>query len=118
MENARRPAERTLHLDPVAEIIAHVIAAERQHSHGIAAYLADFPACCGGHLRAHSGADVDPRAPIKSLVDERNRTGTTAAENDGADRHSLGVLPSIVDRRTLRSRSGKARIRMGCLGAR
>ena len=33
-----------LHLDPVPEVIAHVVAAERQHRHGIAAHLADVPA--------------------------------------------------------------------------
>ena len=30
-----------LHLDPVAEVVAHVVAAEGQHGHGVAADLAD-----------------------------------------------------------------------------
>src|SRR5258708_33212613 len=31
VENPRRDAQRALHLDPVPEIIAHVVTAERQH---------------------------------------------------------------------------------------
>ena len=32
-----------LHSQPVAEIIAHVVAAEGQHGHGVAANLAELP---------------------------------------------------------------------------
>jgi hypothetical protein len=39
-KNAGRFADRALHFDPVAKIVAHMIAAEREHRHGIAADLA------------------------------------------------------------------------------
>ena len=117
VEDAGRAAERALHLDPVAEIIAHVIAAERQHGHGIAADLADFSRRGGGHLRSHGGADIYPGTPVESLVDERNGAGAAAAENDRADGNAGGILPGGINRRTLRSRSGKARVGMRRLGA-
>src|SRR5258708_27645260 len=37
VEDARSHAERALHFDPVAEVIAHVISAEGKHGHGVAA---------------------------------------------------------------------------------
>src|SRR5690349_19538074 len=39
MKDPRRLAQGPLHSDPVAEIVAHVITAEGQHSHGIATNL-------------------------------------------------------------------------------
>ena len=59
VENASRLAQCALHIDPVAEIVAHVITAEWQHGHGIAS---NFPEGSGGsrsHLRAHRGAYVN-----------------------------------------------------------
>src|SRR4029078_3691151 len=41
LEDLRRLAERPLHLDPMPEIVAHVIAAERKHRHRIAAQCSD-----------------------------------------------------------------------------
>src|SRR5438445_3035418 len=40
VEDARSDGKRALHLDPVTKIIAHVIAAERKHGHGIATNFA------------------------------------------------------------------------------
>ena len=54
--------ELPLHHDPVAEVVAHVVAAERQHGHRVAAHLADGAGGGGGGLRAHGGADVDARS--------------------------------------------------------
>ena len=54
-----RVGELALHLDPVAEVVAHVVAAEREHGHRVAADLADRAAGGGGRFRAHGGADVD-----------------------------------------------------------
>src|ERR1700688_4979964 len=64
-------AQGALHLDPVPEIIAHVIAAERQHGHWIAADLPHRPddGCSG--LRTHCGARVNTPGPIEGLIYER-----------------------------------------------
>ena len=71
MEDARGGGELALHAEPVPEVVAHVVAAEGQHGHGIAADLADGAAGGGGGFRAHGGADVDAGGPVEGLVDER-----------------------------------------------
>src|ERR1051326_8693259 len=58
MEDPRRFGQAALHLDPVTEVIAHVIAAERQHRHGIAANLADGANNGRSGFRTHGGARV------------------------------------------------------------
>ena len=50
-------------LEPVLEIIAHVVAAEGQHGHRVAAHLPDRAGGGGGHFRAHRGADVNAVDP-------------------------------------------------------
>src|SRR4030095_7190012 len=39
MEDTRRFAQRTLHPDPMPEIVAHVITAERQHGHRVTPHI-------------------------------------------------------------------------------
>ncbi len=93
MEDARGDGEGALHLDPVAEVVAHVIAAEGQHGHGIAAHFADCAGGGGGGLRAHGGADVDAGGPVEGLIDERDGGGAAAAEDDGGDGDAVGMFP-------------------------
>ncbi len=109
--------EPPLHLDPVPEVIAHVVAAEGQHRHRVAAHLADRAGRGGRHLRAHRRADVDAGAPVEGLVDQRHRRRAAAAEDDGADRHALGLLPVGIDGRALRGRRGEAGVGMRGLRA-
>src|ERR1700686_2776305 len=51
--------ERSLHPDPGTEIVAHMVAAKRQHRHGIAANLAKRPGGGSRGLRAHGRAHVN-----------------------------------------------------------
>src|SRR5262252_135781 len=53
VKNLRRSIQQTLHQDPVTEIIAHVIATERQHGHWVAPYFADGAEGRRGHFRSH-----------------------------------------------------------------
>jgi hypothetical protein len=46
VENPRRLTEVPLHVDPVAEVVAHVVATERQHRHRVTSHFPDTP--CGG----------------------------------------------------------------------
>ena len=50
MEKARQVGEIAAHLEPVAEVGAHVVTAERQHRHRVAADFADLTKGGGGHL--------------------------------------------------------------------
>src|SRR5436190_8363570 len=58
VKDQRRPGESLTHLEPMREIIANVVAAERQHRHGIAPHLPDCACCGGGRLRSHCRADI------------------------------------------------------------
>src|SRR6478736_6591035 len=49
-KDPRRLAERALHLDPMAEVVAHVIAAEGKHGHRIASDLSQTARRRRGHL--------------------------------------------------------------------
>ena len=89
VEDARRMLDEAVHVDPVAEIVAHVIATEGQHGQGIAADLAGAAHGGGGHFGAHGGPDVNAVDPVESLEDERDGVGAAAAEDDGADGHAL-----------------------------
>src|SRR5271170_467424 len=50
VEDAWRGGEVALHLEPVTEVVAHVVTAEGQHSHRIAPHLADGPSRGCGRL--------------------------------------------------------------------
>src|SRR5437879_5323155 len=109
MKNAWRYRQRPLHLDPVAKVIAHVIAAKGKHRHRIAADLSDLTGRGCRHLGTHSGAHVNARAPIEGLVDERNGMSAAATKDDCADGDSGRILPSGIYCRALfcwRSKTG------------
>jgi hypothetical protein len=75
-----------LHLQPVLEVVAHVVAAERQHGHRVAADDADLAGRGGGRLGAERGAEVDAVPPVERLQHERDGGGAATAEDDRADR--------------------------------
>src|SRR4029077_6873134 len=60
------------YLEPMAEVVAHVVAAEPQHGPGIAAQLSGFPRDGGGGLAAHGRAQKSSMPPIESFRDQRN----------------------------------------------
>ena len=89
-------------LEPVLEVVAHVVAAEREHREGVEAELADGAGLGGGGLGAHDRAEEHAVLPVEALGDERDVGGAAAAEEDRRDRHALRVLPLGGDRRALR----------------
>src|ERR1700730_7640030 len=93
VKDARRHGEHALHFEPMPKVVAHVVATERKHGHGVAAYLTLGAFGRGGHLGAHGRAHVNAGTPIECLKDQRHGAGATAAKNDGADGDSLGILP-------------------------
>ncbi len=113
VEDAGRGGEVALHLEPVTEVVAHVVAAEGKHGHGVAADFADGAAGCCGGFRAHGGADVDAGGPVEGLVDERHGGGTAAAEDEGGDGDAVGVLPVGVDGGALGGGGGEAAVGVG-----
>src|SRR3954447_15114711 len=101
----------------MAEVVTHVISAEGQHCHGIAAHFADR--ACGGRcrFRAHGGSYVNARTPVECLVNEGHGSGPSSSENNGADGNALRILPSWIDGWTLRGGRCKPGVRMGRLSA-
>src|SRR4030095_7292557 len=62
MKNERRPRWPRPVLEPVPEIVADVVAAERQHGHRIAPHLADRAGRGGGGVGGHPGGPEKTRA--------------------------------------------------------
>ena len=56
--------ERAAELEPVLEVVAEVIAAERQHRERIAAHDADLADDRRGRLRGHRRRHVDAVRPV------------------------------------------------------
>ena len=101
----------------MAEIITHVVAAERQHRHRVAAHFTNRAGRRSGHLRTHRRAHVDAARPVEGLVDQRHRRRAAATENKGTDRHAIGIFPLRVDGRTLLRGRSEPRVRMRGLGS-
>ena len=105
------------HFQPVVEVVAHVVTAERQHGERVATYDAlRAESGCGG-FRAERSGHVHAEIPVEGFIDQRHRGGAAAAEDEGRNRHALRVFPFLINRRALRSRRGKARIRVRRLAA-
>ena len=98
-------------LEPVAEVVGHVVAAERQHRERVAAQLADRALGGRRRLGAHDRAEEDAVLPVERLVHERHDGRAAAAEQERVDRHAGRVLPLGRDRRILRRGRGEARVR-------
>ena len=112
VEDARHVLHEAPHLQPVGEVVAHVVAAEGEHRHRVAAHLADRAGRGRRHLGADGRAEVDTVDPVEGLEDERHRRGAATAEDHRADPHSLGILPVGIDDRAVLRRCGKAAIRV------
>src|SRR5262245_28578845 len=115
--NARRDTERALHLDPVTEVVAHAITAERKYDHAGATDFADGTGGGSGHFGAHGGANVNAGAPVEGLIDERHGGGATSAEDESVQRDAVGIFPGGINRWTLRCWRGEAGVRMRGLRA-
>src|SRR5215217_2277881 len=84
-------------LEPVPEVVGHVVAAEGQHRHRVEAQLADRTGGSGRLLGAHDRAHEHAVLPVERLGHERHHRGAASAEQERVDRHALGVLPVIRD---------------------
>ena len=104
-------------VEPVLEVVAHVVAAEGQHGERIAAHHALFAAGGCGGLRAHGGGQVDAFGPAADLGDQRDGVGAAAAEDEGIQRHAGRIIPGRIDSRVVGGGHGEARVGVGCLAA-
>ena len=98
--------------EPVLEVVAEVVAAERQHRERIAAHDADLADDRGGRLGGHRRRHVDAVRPVVRFGHQRHGRRAASAEEERADRHAGGIVPVRVERRDLVRGDGEARVRM------
>ena len=112
MENLGRMRDALAHVQPVLEIIGHVVAAEGQHRHGIAPRDAHIARGRGGGFRSHRGAHIDAMLPVEGFVDQRSQARAAATKNKRRNGHAFGIFPLRRNAGRLFRRHGVARIRM------
>src|SRR6185437_8199870 len=95
MENFRRLSDALAHLQPVLEIIGHVVPAERKHGHRIAAGYANSAGGGGRGLRSHGGADENSVLPVASLENKRSYFGAAPAEDECGDGHAVRIVKML-----------------------
>src|SRR5688572_11429618 len=96
------------------KIITHVIAAEREHGKWITTNFTNFSKSSCRHLRSHRGSQIDTEVPVKSLVDQRDGSTSSATENKSAYRHTVRIFPILVNHWILIGWCSETRIGMGC----
>jgi hypothetical protein len=69
-------------VEPVREVIAHVVTGEGKHGERIAANFADISKRGSGHFRSHGRSLVHAERPVERLKDKRDDRVSTAAENE------------------------------------
>ena len=113
MKNQRRIGQPLAGFEPMPEIIANVVTAERKHCHGIAPDLPDRSGSCCGSLRRHGRAYISTVFPVERLKDERHGIAPASAENDGADRNAAAVFNMRIEHGIVAHGSGEAAVGMG-----
>ena len=97
VEDSRSFGQLLAHIEPVAEVCTHVIAAERQHGHGITPNFANRTAGRRSGFGTHGGANVYAGRPVECLVDQGHGGGAASAKNECADRYAFGRFPGRVN---------------------
>ena len=113
VEDSRETADMFSHIEPVGKVVPHVVAAEREHRHRIAADGSDRTACGRGRLGALGGPEEYAVGPVEGLEDQGHGCRSTSTEDDRIDRHPFGVLPFGVDIGALVGRRGESGVGMG-----
>src|SRR5207245_10455517 len=101
-EDARALGYRAAQLEPMVEVIAHVVTDKWDHCHGIAPHHPYFYSRGSCGLRTHRCAHIHARVPVNCLGDKRHGVRTPSSENDARYRNALRLFQFGVEDRTLR----------------
>ena len=112
MEDFRQLCAGLVERQPVREVVAEVVAAERLHRHRVAPQHADRAGGGGGGFRAHRGAHQHAVGPVARLHHQRQQGRPAATEHDRTDRHALRRLGLRRPGRALPGADREARIGM------
>src|SRR5260370_453689 len=63
------------HVEPMPQVIAHVVSAEREHRHRVAPQLTDSTGGGGRLFAAHRRPQICPMLPVERLIDQRHDRG-------------------------------------------
>ena len=91
-----------------------MVATEGKHGKRVTTDITGSADCCCRCLGTEGGSQINTEVPVEGLVNERHGILATTAENEGAHRHALGILPVGVDAGALVCRRGKAGIGVCC----
>src|SRR2546428_4583409 len=94
VENFGWPRNCATHREPVPEVVADVIPAERQHRERIAADFPDLAGRSRGRFGTHCRGLVDAVLPTGGLDDQRHGIAATRAEDERRNRHAFGIVHS------------------------
>ena len=100
-------------VQPVVEVVAHVVAAKGQHGPRVATHLANRSALSSSSgFGANGGGQINAKIPVEGLIDQRDGSAAAASKNESGNRDAVGVFPFAVNTRALRCRRGKSGIGM------
>src|ERR1019366_9527634 len=94
------------------EIVADVVANEREHGHRIAADDTDLAARGSGGFAAERGAEINAVHPVERLENQRDVFAPPATEDDGGNQNPGGIVGGGIQRRIVCHRSGESAVGM------
>ena len=117
MEDLRRIGDALAHLEPMTEVVTHVISGKRTHCHRIAAYYTDCTGGCCRSLGCHDRSDKGSILPTCRLIYQRSSLCTAPSEYDRGNRHALRIVEFGREAGAVSCLGGKAGVGMSAAGA-
>jgi len=104
------------HAEPMSKVIAHIVAAEGKHSHGVSSYYADSTGSSCGSFGSHSGTNEYAVGPVKGLIYEGSGLSSSATEDDSIDGNACRIVEFRGDAGAVFSKSGETAVGMSATG--
>ena len=113
MEDLGLVLDPQTHVQPVPEVVRHVVAAEGQHGHGVAPDFAQGAELRRRALAGHAGAHVHTVVPVQRLVNQGRQGRPASTEDDGIDGHAVVLLVTEGVGRAVGEGSGETAVGVG-----
>ena len=116
VEDLGSVGDNLAHLDPVLPVVAHVVANEGTHSHGVATNYADCTCSCSSGLGSHDGTNEGTVLPIEGLVNQGSGLCAASAEYDRGYGNTLEGVELGRNAGAVLCESGEAAVGMSTAG--